>query len=61
MSTERSTRETEEETRQGVTGHNVRYVLLISCTLVVMLMIVGFSFRRRVSVDELRSSAAAGS
>ncbi|SEF12190.1 hypothetical protein SAMN05444161_8707 [Rhizobiales bacterium GAS191] len=35
MSTERSTRETEEETRQGVTGHNVRYVLLISCTLCV--------------------------
>ncbi|SDR63710.1 hypothetical protein SAMN05519103_08951 [Rhizobiales bacterium GAS113] len=44
MNTEHSIRETVEEARQGVTGHNVRYVLLISCTLVVMLMIVAFLF-----------------
>jgi len=38
LQTERSTRQTVTEARQGVTGHNVRYVLLVSCTLAVMLM-----------------------
>jgi hypothetical protein len=28
---------TADEARQGVTGHNVRYVLIISCVLVVVL------------------------
>lgn len=44
MQTERSTHETVTEARQGVTGHNVRYVLLISCALAVMLMVAVFIF-----------------
>jgi hypothetical protein len=41
---ERSTHETVKEARQGVTGHNVRYVLFISCALVVALMIAVYIF-----------------
>jgi hypothetical protein len=40
----RSTLETTTEARQGVTGHNVRYVLFASCALAVVFMIVAFLF-----------------
>ena len=39
---EPSVKETVEEARQGTTGHNVRYVLVASCALVVVLMIIAF-------------------
>jgi hypothetical protein len=42
MQPQRSIRETETEARQGVTGHNVRYVLMLSCALVVVLMGIVF-------------------
>jgi hypothetical protein len=32
------------EARQGVTGHNVRYVLIVSCALAMVLLGVVFFF-----------------
>jgi hypothetical protein len=37
---ERSTVVSGDEARQGVTGHNVRYVLLASCVLAVGALII---------------------
>ena len=42
MPEERSTVETVKEARQGVTGHNVRWVLLASCALAVVAMGIVF-------------------
>jgi hypothetical protein len=39
---EQSIRRTVGEARQGVTGHNVRYVLVLSCALAVVLLGVAF-------------------
>jgi len=41
---ERSIQETERDAKQGVTGHNVRYVLIVSCALAVVLLAVVFFF-----------------
>jgi hypothetical protein len=42
MEDQHSTVETAEEARQGVTGHNVRLVLLISCVLAIVLLGIVF-------------------
>ena len=42
METQHSIRASVDEARQGVTGHKVRYVLVVSCTLAVVLMIAVF-------------------
>jgi hypothetical protein len=42
MQEEHSTVETAKEARQGVTGHNVRFVLAVSCVLVIVAMGVVF-------------------
>jgi hypothetical protein len=39
---ELSTQRTTREARQGVTGHNVRYVLLTSCALALVLLGIVF-------------------
>jgi len=41
---ERSTEMSGDEARQGVTGHNVRYVLVASCVLAVAALIVVFVY-----------------
>jgi hypothetical protein len=46
MEDQRSTVKTVETARQGVTGHNVRFVLLMSCTLAILAMGVVFFFVR---------------
>ena len=45
MADQRQTR-TEDEARQGVTGHGVRYVLSISLGLVIVAFIVVYAFVR---------------
>jgi hypothetical protein len=42
MPEERSTVETVNEARQGVTGHNARVVLLVSCALAIVGMGIVF-------------------
>ncbi|MBV8448281.1 MAG: hypothetical protein JO357_14885 [Hyphomicrobiales bacterium] len=42
MSEKRPTVETVKEARQGVTGHNVRFVLLVSCVLAIAAMGIVF-------------------
>jgi len=39
-----STQETAREARQGVTGHNVRYVLVASCALALIILGIVFVF-----------------
>ena len=63
MSSQRSTSESAEEARQGVTGHNVRYVLLISCCLVVALMIAIFAlfaYMSTLAAGTIRARSAFG-
>ena len=42
MPEERSTVETVKQARQGVTGHNARIVLLVSCALAIIGMGIAF-------------------
>jgi hypothetical protein len=42
MAEERATVETVKQARQGVTGHNARTVLLVSCALAVIAMGIVF-------------------
>jgi hypothetical protein len=42
MPEERSTLESVQEARQGVTGHNVRLVLLVSCVLAIVALGIVF-------------------
>lgn len=42
MPEERPTVETVKEARQGVTGHNVRFVLFVACALAIIGMGLAF-------------------